>query len=63
MLKRDKRLLFILCIITSVLISVIVTNIVIRYQYGNKITEIYESIQRINKIIVEEYFDDKTTRD
>jgi len=60
MSKKDKRLLIIVCIVTSVLLSVLVTDIIIRIRYGNKITYIYESIKRINET-VEELQNDKTT--
>ena len=54
MLKKDKRLLILLCVLTSLLLSLIMNEIYFRYRYGKYIMDTYqksiEAVQVLEKI-------------
>ena len=52
MSKKDKITLFILCLLTSVLLSCVLSFFTIKYVYGNKIVEIHKSVTTIETTLI-----------
>lgn len=54
MSRKDRRLFMLLCVLTSILLSLILNEIRFRYKYGNYIMETYnnsiEAIEALEKI-------------
>jgi hypothetical protein len=62
MSRKDKRLYLLLCILTSVLLSLILTEVRFKFGAYAQLKEVYETVQRIN-VIIDKYENDEAAGD